>query len=43
MFETFMMWFPPCALFVTVAYVTEFSWSEQDFAMRAWLRRRLSA
>jgi hypothetical protein len=41
MFETFLMLFPPCALFVTVAYVTEFSWSEQDLIVRAWLKRRL--
>jgi hypothetical protein len=42
MIETFLMWFPPCALFATVAYVTEFSWSAEDRAVRAWMKRRLN-
>jgi hypothetical protein len=30
MIETLLMWFPACALFVTLAYVTEFAWRAEQ-------------
>lgn len=39
--ETLLMWFPPCALFVAVAYVTESAWSWQDRSIKRFLADRL--
>jgi len=41
MIAAFLTWFPPCALFVTVAYVTEFSWKQETEAMRRKFVRRM--
>ena len=39
MVETFLMWFPACALFITLAFVVESEWLELD----NWIKRGLFA
>lgn len=39
--NTFLMWFPPCALFVAVAYVTEMAWSYEDHMLTRWFLRSI--
>jgi hypothetical protein len=37
MIQAFLMWFPPCALFIAVVYITECAWMDEDH----WIRRGL--
>jgi len=44
MFTDFLMWFPPCAMFVAVAWVTELAWRAEDhWTKRRTIRRILGA
>lgn len=40
-FQTFLMWFPPCAMFVALAWVTEFAWREEKQKDRFGKMRRV--
>jgi hypothetical protein len=39
--QTLLMWFPACALFVAVAYVTECSWRAKDSRQGTFKGRRV--
>lgn len=39
--QMFLMWFPPCAMFVALAWVTEFAWREEKRAVSASIIRRI--
>jgi hypothetical protein len=38
--DCFLMWFPPCAMFVAVAWVTESAWRWQDTRIKKFFRDR---
>lgn len=40
MLTSFLMWFPSCALFVAVAYITELAWGAEDKQIVRGLRVR---
>jgi hypothetical protein len=41
MFTAFLMWFPPCAMFVAVAWVTELAWRAEDHWTKCRTIRRI--
>ena len=43
MISTLLMWFPPCAMFIAVAWVTEMAWRQEEQTTKRKLIRRIVA